>query len=114
MIIQCCFPVVFASKKAKSDRKSSQKRKKLENEQVLSGQNSTLFGCANPSPNNATNAFELLGHLTYSLLLPFLLPWLESLLSISIGASVLKSTNSRSALGTGCLTAPSSPPVFDP
>jgi hypothetical protein len=61
--------------------REDRREKKRENEQVLSDQNSTLFGCANPSPNSAANAFELLGHLTYSLSMPFLFPWLESLLS---------------------------------
>jgi hypothetical protein len=63
MVTSCGFPVVFASKKSKIRQETIPKaKKKREIEQVHSGQNSTLFGCANLIPNNATNALDLFAH----------------------------------------------------
>jgi hypothetical protein len=95
MVISCDFPVVFASKKAKIRLETDQKaKKKRENEQVNFGQNSTLFGCANVSPNSATNALELLEHPAYWPLLLFPLPLLESLLSPWASAGLASSSRS--------------------
>jgi hypothetical protein len=59
MVIPRDFPVVFASKKEKSDRKPSQKRKKTRKRTSPFRPKFTLFGCAYLSPNSATNALDL-------------------------------------------------------
>jgi hypothetical protein len=87
----CCFRI----EKSKIRKETVPKaKKKRENEQVHFGQNSTLFACAKLSPNSATNALDLFVHPAYSLLLPFPLPLLESLLSPWASAGLASSSSS--------------------
>jgi hypothetical protein len=63
MRFSCCFCI--EKNKIRQETVSKAKEKKRDNEQVRFGQNSTLFGCANLSPNSATSTLDLLGHPAY-------------------------------------------------